>query len=456
MEPGPPTDPSAPQERRWRLLPGRWFPSLTGRPRWRDRPWSALLGIDRGVLVQAFKISLSAGVSWALAVWWLSSPSPIWAPITASLIALLTVRASVRDALEKVIAVLIGILVAIWLGGLIGLHAWSIALIVGLGFLVGKALRLNGGAAAQIPINGLFVLALGSAQVEQRFLDTLIGAAVAVAVNIAVVPPNYVGEASRSVSSFADGLSGVLATISQGVSAPWTHEASGGWLRTAREQARFAARADSDVDNAAQSLHFHPGRASWTNALDRLQQANDTLQIVEVQVRTLARTVRDIATKVSDTEGTQPPMPMAAAMLRAAADAVEAFAHTMLRAEKDASAVVVGGAARRAIELARGRIADINADLGDMLAAHLTRGVFLGAMVVETGRVLDELEAGLDAMGGDQDAMGGDRNAPAGDPDAPAADGSDGAGPGGAGAADRAPHRAAGASPTGVQGGSPI
>ena len=33
-----------------------------------------------------------------------------------------------------------------------------------------------------------------------------------------------------------------------------------------------------------------------------------------------------------------------------------------------------------------------------MLAANLARGVFLGAMVVETGRVLDELESGLDAM----------------------------------------------------------
>ena len=101
------------------------------------------------------------GLSWALAAWLLSSPSPIWAPITASLIALLTVRASIRDAVEKIVAVLIGIAVAIWLGGLIGLHAWSIAVIVAVGFLVGKVLRLNGGAAAQIPINGLFVLGPG-------------------------------------------------------------------------------------------------------------------------------------------------------------------------------------------------------------------------------------------------------------------------------------------------------
>ena len=376
----------------------RWWQRISGRQQWRDRPLSDLLAIDRGVLVQAFKIALSAGVSWALAVWLLSSPSPIWAPITASLIALLTVRASVRDALEKVVAVLIGILVAIWLGGLIGLHAWSIALIVAVGFLVGKVLRLNGGAAAQIPINGLFVLALGSAQVEQRFLDTLIGAAVAVAVNFIVVPPNYVASATRSVATFADSLVEVLARVATEVTQPWTLDQSAAWLRTAREQGRFALTAESDVERATQSLHLHPGRSSWENALVRLQQANDTLQIVEVQVRTLARTVRDIATKLPNRNGSQPPMPMASAMLSAAADSIEAFAHTMLRAEKDANAMVSGGAARRSIERARSTITGINADLGDMLAANLTRGVFLGALVVETGRILDELDAGLAAM----------------------------------------------------------
>jgi len=385
-----------PARARW----DRWLQALTGSRRWRDRSLSELLAIDRGVLVQAFKIALSAGLAWALAGWLLSSPSPIWAPITASLMALLTVRASIRDSIEKIVAVVIGIGVAIWLGGLIGLHAWSIAVIVAVGFLIGKVLRLNGGAAAQIPINGLFVLALGAAtdQVGQRFLDTLIGAGVAVLVNFAVVPPNYVGSATRSVAAFADSLVGVLAVIAGGVTTPWTLADASGWLRTAREQGRFAGAAESDVEKATQSMKLHPGRASWENALDRLQQANDTLQIVEVQVRTLARTVRDIATKMPDRDGSQPPMPMASAMLTAASDAIEAFAHTLLRAEKDAKAVVAGGAARRSIAFARGKIAEINADLGDMLAANLARGVFLGALVVETGRILDELEAGLASM----------------------------------------------------------
>jgi len=405
MDPAPPNLAPEPGERASRTRWNRWLQGITGSARWRGRPLGELLNIDRGVLVQAFKIAISAGLSWALASWWFSSPSPIWAPITASLIALLTVQASIRDALEKIVAVLIGIAVAILLGGLIGLHAWSIAVIVAVGFLVGKVLRLNGGAAAQIPINGLFVLALGSGggQVADRLLDTLLGAGVAVIVNFAVVPPNYVASATRSVAGLADGVVDVLTTMAQGISTPWPLDDASEWLRDAREHGRFASVAESDVERATQSLQIHPGRSSWTGSLGRLTQTNDTLQIVEVQVRALARTLRDIATKLPSGSGRQPPMPMASGMLTATSDAIEAFAHTMLRAEKDASSVVVGKAAHRSIEIARGRITTINADLGDMLAANLSRGVFLGALVVETGRILDELEAGLNAMHGPAD-----------------------------------------------------
>lgn len=364
----------------------------------RRRSLGELLEIDRGVIVQTIKVAVSAGLSWALAQWWLDSPAPIWAPITASLIALLTVRASLRDAAEKVLAVTLGILVAIWLGSLIGLHAWSIAVITGIGFLAGKVLRLGPGAAAQIPINGLFVLALGSAGIEQRFLDTLIGAGVAVLVNFVIIPPNNVAAATRSVADLADGIVDSMAALSRGIARPWPSRDALGWLLDARELGRLSATAESEVHKADQSLSLHPTRAAWAAAMVRLRQANETLQVVELQNRTITRTVRDLSVKIDARDGRQAPMPMASAMLLATADAIEAFAHTVLRAERGAAEEVVGGPARRAVGIARDRIDAINADLGDMLAANLSRGVFLGTLVVETGRILDELCAGLTAL----------------------------------------------------------
>lgn len=361
-----------------------------------------LLGLDTVVLLQAFKIGLSASLAWALALWWFDSPSPIWAPITASLIALLTVRASIRDALQKLVAVLVGIAVAIWLGGLIGLHIWSIGVIVTVGFLAGRVLRLSPGAAAQIPINGLFVLVLGAgANPGQRYLDTIVGAVVAVLVNLVVVPPNLVDPARRSVADVADGIVAVLTGMSAGIARPWNHAEASAWLATARQQRRAAGRAEQDVADADQSLRLHPNRSAWTGALDRVRQAADTLLIVDVQVRVLARTLRDTADRLPGSDGRQPPYPMASALLASTAAAIEAFAYALLtdssRPQRTSLPPVEAGPARRAVQQARETIARINADLSALLAANLERGVLLGALIVETARILDELEAGLDA-----------------------------------------------------------
>lgn len=389
---------------RWGRLLGPVRRRIGGAGRGGLRGLAGLLSLDGTVLVQAFKIGLSAALAWALALWLFNSPSPIWAPITASLIALLTVRASVGDALQRLVAVLVGIVVAIWLGGLIGLHVWSIGIIVTIGFLTGRILRLSPGAAAQIPINGLFVLVLGgSADPGQRYLDTIVGAGVAVAVNLLIVPPNLVEPARRSVADIADGVVAVLTRMSSGITRPWSPAEASDWLATARQQRRAAGRAENDVADADQSLRLHPNRAAWTGALDRVRQAADTLLIVDVQVRVLARTLRDTADRLPGSDGRQPPYPMASALLATTAGAVEAFAYALLagssRPTRDALQPVEAGPARRGIEQARATIAAINADLSALLAANLERGVLLGALIVETERILDELGSGLSATG---------------------------------------------------------
>lgn len=390
--------------RRWQRLLGPVRRRVGGAGRGGVRGAADLLNLDGTALLQAFKIGLSASLAWAIALWWFEAPNPIWAPITASLIALLTVRASVRDAFQKLLAVLVGIAVAIWLGGLIGLHIWSIGVIVTVGFLAGRILRLSPSAAAQITINGLFVLVLGAgADPGQRYLDTIVGAVVAVVVNLVVVPPNLVDPARRSVADVADGIVDSLRRMAAGIGQPWTQEQASGWLAAARQQRRAAGRAENDVADADQSLRLHPNRAAWTGALDRVRQAADTLLIVDVQVRVLARTLRDTAERLPGSQGRQPPYPMASGLLATTAGAVEAFAYALVagstRPSRTALPPVGAGPARRALQQARETIAAINADLSALLAANLERGVLLGALIVETERILDELTAGLAAAG---------------------------------------------------------
>ena len=395
---------------RYLVTPARWTARLRARSavtarlrelsplrRWRDKSLWDLLGLNPQALLQAAKISLASGLSWALAQWWLGSPSPIWAPLTAALTAMLTIRATIKDAAQRVFAIVLGMAVALWLGSVIGLHAWSIAVIVGLGFLVGKVLRLIPAAAAQIPVNGLFILALGSGQSVQRVLDTLIGAAVAIVVNLVVVPPNHVNAARRSVGDLAEQVVDLLSEMAAGLSATWRLDQAANWLREARAHAAQSTVADNSVAQASESLRLHPNRSTWEAGLARLRQANRTLHTVEIQVRVLARTLRDIAEDLPSERGVQPPMPMAADMLTTVAGAVSAFADEMLLPERGLEAEL--STARAAIDRARAAIGEITADLTDLVAANISRGIYLGTLVVETGRIIDEIEAGLNAAG---------------------------------------------------------
>ncbi len=365
---------------------------------WRDRTLADLLGIDATVALQALKIAISAGLSWALAQWLFNSPAPIYAPITASFVAMITIRASLRDAFQRVLGVIVGIVVAIGVGELLGLHAWSIAVIVGLGFLVGKVLRLEPGAAAQIPVTGLLLVGLGqgAGQAETRVLDTLIGAAVAVIVNVLVVPPNRVSSARRAVDQLAELAVDVLSDMAEGVGRPWTRDEAADWLRRSRETRRLTTRAESEAETATDSLRLHPGRRNWTEPLAAMQRALDRLRVIGVQTSVLARTLRDTADEHPTDNHRQPPMPMAQDMITATAAAVDAFAHALLDPREEWTGSGPEAAVRGELAEARARVSAIQLDVRDMLEANLSRGIYLGTLVVETERILDELEAGLD------------------------------------------------------------
>jgi hypothetical protein len=454
---------------------------------WRHRNWLDLLRLDRTVALQAVKIGVASALSWLVAHWAFGSPAPIYAPLTAAFVGLVTVQASVRDGIQRVIGVVVGIGVATFLVDVFGLHAWSIGIVVGLGYLVGKVLRLVPGAAAQIPVTGLLLLALGTAShPEERVLETLVGAAVAVLVNLVIIPPNHVGAARTAVRILADQVVDTLSDMAAGIAEPWTPAQAASWLRAARDGGGTSAKAQAAVDEAGQSLRLHPRRGDWEDVQAAVQHTARTLGVVEVQVRVIARTLRDTAENVGNASGDdrigdgdaaddeaagaasdetagaaadeaagaaadeaagaatdeaagaadsgaragtvggtagagaraagtavagarggggddggrkggvagQPPMPMAADTLVSTAGAIDAFATGMLPTSGSGAAASLG-TARAAIDAARARIAQINDDLGDLVAANLPRGIYLGTLVVETSRILDELDQGL-------------------------------------------------------------
>ena len=130
-----------------------------------------------------------------------------------------------------------------------------------------------------------------------------------------------------------------------------------------------------------------------------MQRALDRLRVIGVQTSVLARTLRDTADEHPTDDRRQPPLPMAQDMLTATAAAVDAFAHALLDPRDEWTGPGPEVAVRGELTEARARVTAIQTDIRDMLEANLSRGIYLGTLVVETERILDELEAGLHPHG---------------------------------------------------------
>jgi len=354
------------------------------------------LRMDREFAIRWLKVTASATIAWLLASWAFPNSLTIYAPITACFVAFVTVRASFQDAAQRVVAVIAGIGIAYFIGSTFGLTIWTVVTVVALGVLLGQVMRLQLGAANQVPISGLLIMTIGTTpgHVGERIVETLIGAGVSVIVNWLVFPPNHVAAARRAVIDVIEEVSAVLALMADGISTRWVREDAADWLHRARAIGGRTATAEEAVESGADSLRLRPRGADLAEEQDRTGAAMDVIQIVEVQVRVLARTLRDTADALGDENHTLPPIRMGARVLTAAAGAIYAFGSAALGQTVEERAT-----GRTEVEalIADGRrtLAEINNDLVDMTAANLARGLHLGALVVETGRVLDELESGL-------------------------------------------------------------
>ena len=104
--------------------------------------------------------------------------------------------------------------------------------VVVLSLVVAWAARLTPSSANQVPISAMLVLSIGATTPDyalDRVLETVIGAAVALAVNALVVPPVLLGPAHLAVGRLARDVAAVLdelATVLEAPAAPGALEAT--------------------------------------------------------------------------------------------------------------------------------------------------------------------------------------------------------------------------------------
>ncbi len=254
----------------------------------RGRSAAYRAGRMTGATVAAFLIAQLVG---------LHSPPPIIAALTALLVVQATLTSTLLNGLQRVASVVAGVALAVAVVAVVGLTWWSLAALVAASIVVGQLLRL-GPHLVEVPISAMLVLGVGSAGVESvgvgRVVETLIGAAVGMLVNVAFPPAVQTRYAGQAVYKFASEIAGLLddaaATLSAG---PVTAEQSTRWLEDARRLNRHAPRVDRALTHAQESRHLNVRALRTPPIGPGIRQGLDALEHTSVSLRTLFRALDD-------------------------------------------------------------------------------------------------------------------------------------------------------------------
>ncbi|SFO75931.1 Aromatic acid exporter family member 1 [Geodermatophilus dictyosporus] len=242
-----------------------------------------------GATVAAFVVAQLAG---------LHDPPPLIAALTALLVVQATLTSTLVNGVQRVLSVVAGVALAVGFVAVVGLTWWSLAALVAAAIVVGQLLRL-GPHLVEVPISAMLVLGVGASGAEtvggDRVLETLLGAAVGMLVNVVFPPAVQTRYAVRSVERFAGEIAALLDDAAGTLLAgPVTAEESARWLQDARRLNRHVPRLDRALAHAEESrrLNVRALRSPWA-ATAGVRTGLDALEYTSVSLRTLFRAVDD-------------------------------------------------------------------------------------------------------------------------------------------------------------------
>ncbi len=352
-----------------------------------------LVSLERDTLRRLAKSTLAAVLAWEVMAQ-LGSPRPVLAALGAILVVQVTVRATLARSIQLMVGVSAGLAAAVLLGQVLGLHWWSIGLVVLLSLILGEILRL-GPFSSQVAISALLALSLGSGYGLARVVDTAVGALIGVVVNAVIVPPSLVQEGSRRLLGIAENLGSLLADIGRTLGAgPPDDAAARRWLERSRDIAGDLRRSVALIDQGEESLHYNPRPGTAHRDLARLREARLALEHATVQTRGMARSLMDLdaatlpAADGDSAEAVAGSLAALGQVLVHAAGAVSAFGRLQEspgsgpdREHADAEHAAAVAAARSA-----------NQRLRQVLVLSGDRDRLLSSLMVDAQRVVEEVD----------------------------------------------------------------
>jgi uncharacterized membrane protein YccC len=242
------------------------------------------------------KTAAAVVIAWVLSVYVFHVAQPFLAPWAALLTVHATVFGTLRRGMQQAAASVLGVLFAFGAGHLFGLNAVSLALAVLLGLLAGsiRGLRSETTTAAATAI---MVLTTGysanGGMLSARLLDTGVGIAVGMLVNLLVWPPLRDRSAAHQINVIGEGIGVLLRDIAEELGHDRAGAGPESWIARSGELDDAIDRAWRILRQARESgrLNPRPAAPGRMRAAEGFSDILTRLAQTVADTRSMARTI---------------------------------------------------------------------------------------------------------------------------------------------------------------------
>ncbi|PPG49041.1 MULTISPECIES: aromatic acid exporter family protein [unclassified Rathayibacter] len=251
----------------------------------------------RPPVLQLVKTAAATVVTWLLAAVVFPGTLPVFGAIAALLVVAPSINQSFSKALERSVGVIIGVIVGSVIGTVLGGESIIVLLAIVAAIAVGWAVRLTPASAVQIPISAMLVLSVGAVTPNyalDRILETLLGAAVGVVINVLIVPPVVLAPAERAIGDLTAQLAAALDDLGDALQAPVPRRRLDELLINARLLQTMQSKAEEAIATGEESLRLNPRRSAHRDRLLALDSVVPRLGRIVTRVRGMTRTVHDL------------------------------------------------------------------------------------------------------------------------------------------------------------------
>ncbi|WP_326599603.1 FUSC family protein [Streptomyces sp. NBC_01803] len=346
------------------------------------------------VVVQTLRSATAATFAYVVAMWLTDVTAPLLAPLTALLVVQVTLFATLTTGIRRVNSVVVGVLVATGFSALVGLSWWSLGLLILTALAIGHLVKVDE-FVPEVAISAMLVL--GVTQIAETALDrvveTIIGAVVGLLFNIIFIPPVWVGSASHDIEEQARRMRTLLVQLGEEAEEerlPVQRVAKK--LERARQLDQDIARVDASIIQAEESLRFNPRVKEPLMTRLVLRTGLDTLEVCAVILRTMSRSLTDLAARRGDEPLLAPDIaPALREVFANLAGAVDSFA-TLITSQVSTQADEAESFLAIELDAARTSREHIAKVLLGTVQEHPRHWQLYGSLLADVDRMLDELD----------------------------------------------------------------